>query len=108
MWSTAVPSGACSSNAVQCPRGTVCGRWTSFDTGGGCYPAGVSANRDGGPGHREHAATFAYTHLWSSVVVFTVASMMGPRVVAVVELLRSRRGRGPQRYDLAAVRSHGQ
>ena len=49
------------------------------------------ANRDGGPGHREHAATFAYTHLWSSVVVFTVASMVGPRVVAVVELLRSRR-----------------
>ena len=23
MWSTAVPSGACSSNAVQCPRGTL-------------------------------------------------------------------------------------
>src|SRR5665811_1504688 len=65
-------------------------------------------NRDGGPGHREHAATFAYTHLWSSVVVFTVASMVGPRVVAVVELLRSRRGGGRQRCALAAVRSHGQ
>jgi hypothetical protein len=65
-------------------------------------------NRDGGPGHREHAATFAYMHLWSSVVVFAVASMVGPRVVAVVELLRSRRGGGWQRCALAAVRSHGQ
>src|SRR5665811_337246 len=65
-------------------------------------------NRDGGPGHREHAVTFAYTHLWSSVVVFTVASMVGPRVVAVVELLRRRRGGGRQRCALAAVRSHGQ
>ena len=65
-------------------------------------------SRTGGAGHREHAATFAYTHLWSSVVVFTVASMVGPRVVAVVELLRSRRGGGRQRCALAAVRSHGQ
>jgi len=37
------------------------------------------SNRDGGPGHREHAATFAYTHLWSSVAVLTVASKVGPR-----------------------------
>src|ERR1039458_10868641 len=44
-------------------------------------------------------------HLWSSVVVFTVASMVGPRVVAVVELLRSRRGGGRRR---CAGRSHGQ